>query len=165
MTVGRECGECSMCCKLLPIEDPELKKAAGKWCQHCHPKRGGCTIYETRPAVCRSFACVWLTTPQMGDAWWPAKSKIVVVGADENDPTDNITYIVDPAFPTRWRAAPYYAEIKKRAIGGLNTENRFLTYVEVGSRRTLVLPRKEVDITGRKHDVEGSGLDWEVSFR
>ena len=53
----RTCGSCSLCCKVMEIK--ELKKPMNKWCSHC-AKGGGCSIYPTRPAECRTFDCLWL---------------------------------------------------------------------------------------------------------
>ena len=64
----RACGSCSLCCKLLRIE--ELQKLPGDWCVHV--LRGkGCGIYESRPAPCRSFLCYWMLQPKLDDAWRP----------------------------------------------------------------------------------------------
>ncbi len=67
-TPGRACTDigCALCCKLPYIEfADEPEKPAGTWCAHCkHPPT--CDIYESRPAVCRNFYCVWL-----GDENWP----------------------------------------------------------------------------------------------
>jgi Fe-S-cluster containining protein len=57
---GRSCGECSLCCKLPPIDTPELQKQANTWCPHCRPGKGGCSDYETRPTLCRNYRCLWL---------------------------------------------------------------------------------------------------------
>lgn len=51
------CGSCTMCCKLLSIE--EIKKPAGVWCGTCDPK-SGCKDYENRPQSCKDFECLWL---------------------------------------------------------------------------------------------------------
>jgi hypothetical protein len=54
---SRVCGDCTLCCKLLNIE--EINKPANKWCPDC--KIGeGCGVYETRPTPCRTFKCAWL---------------------------------------------------------------------------------------------------------
>jgi len=55
--MSRECGTCTLCCKLLGVE--ELNKPVGVWCSHCR-KGEGCGIYPTRPEVCRIFECLWL---------------------------------------------------------------------------------------------------------
>lgn len=80
----RSCGSCSMCCKVLGI--PELDKPADKWCQHCDPGNDGCTIYEDRPPVCRTFECIWLQdgkniAPVFKDSDRPDKIGIVFSAA------------------------------------------------------------------------------------
>src|SRR4051794_7389373 len=67
IATGRACGSCSLCCKLLPIR--ELEKPENKWCVHCKPASGGCTIYADRPPSCREFACHWLISKNLGDEW------------------------------------------------------------------------------------------------
>lgn len=53
-----KCGTCTACCKVYAI--PELSnKPAGEWCQHCNVGQG-CGRYETRPATCVEFECMWL---------------------------------------------------------------------------------------------------------
>lgn len=54
---GRTCGGCTACCK--PFTIPEIDKLDGGWCVHSI-KGKGCGIYETHPAVCRRFECLWL---------------------------------------------------------------------------------------------------------
>ena len=49
---GKACGSCSFCCKVLEID--ELKKTAGDLCEHC-ARSGGCSVYATRPQVCRDY--------------------------------------------------------------------------------------------------------------
>ena len=39
---GRECGACTLCCKVFDV--PVLEKPAGQWCKHCLPGRG-CGIH------------------------------------------------------------------------------------------------------------------------
>ena len=53
----RQCGSCTLCCKLLAV--PAIEKPAGKWCQYCERSKG-CGIYDVRPAGCRTFNCMWL---------------------------------------------------------------------------------------------------------
>lgn len=54
---GRACGDCQLCCKLVPV--PVIEKPAGKRCQHARHGKG-CMIYENRPFDCRSWSCRWL---------------------------------------------------------------------------------------------------------
>ena len=61
LRAGRECGACRVCCKLPDI--PELGKPRDTWCRHAAKSKGGpgCSRYESRPEVCRSFECGWLS--------------------------------------------------------------------------------------------------------
>ena len=115
---GRTCGSCNMCCKLPPV--PEINKPELVWCKHCKPgKAEGCRIYADRPQVCADFACAWLTDTGLGDEWKPDRSKIVIRMTDEGG---GITYqyMIDPAYPNRWREEPFYSQIKHVAFAGIN---------------------------------------------
>lgn len=158
---GRECGECSLCCKVLDID--ELSKPPGKWCQHCRPGTGGCGIYDTRPVTCRSFACFWLTSPRLSEAWKPSRARIVVHLKKDEDGPCHWDFIVDPSRPERWREQPYYGVIKQVAFNGLNVVDGiyFQTYVKTKRQSILVRPEKEVDVTGRYHVIGNDGDAWE----
>lgn len=54
--MGRECGDCTLCCTLLAVQD--IDKPAQTRCEHeCE---AGCAIYESRPWSCKRFDCLWL---------------------------------------------------------------------------------------------------------
>jgi len=55
---ARECGECSLCCTLLRVD--ELSKLGGTPCVH-QRTGGGCGVYARRPGVCRAYRCLWLS--------------------------------------------------------------------------------------------------------
>jgi hypothetical protein len=163
--IGRACGACSLCCKLLPINKPELKKPADKWCQHCRPGKGGCAIYDERPPVCREFACGWLVNSSYADEWYPLRSKIVV-HATEEERFNNMRYVVDPSVPGRWREEPYHTVITANALRGLRRDagEYFQTYVDVGKRVWLILPHHDVELTDSvMHTViQTDAEEWEV---
>lgn len=56
----RSCGACDVCCVVYDIEEPGLVKKAHDRCEHSRPGAGGCSVYNTRPATCREFKCLWL---------------------------------------------------------------------------------------------------------
>jgi len=134
---GRECGSCTMCCKLLRIE--ELGKAEGEWCTHCAIGKG-CTIYDTRPEACRGFYCGWLTLPMLDDKWFPAKAKLMVFPSPDGG---RLNILVDPSRPGGWREEPYYSEIRGWAK---HAGARIQVVVMVGSRLIAVLPDGEIDL-------------------
>lgn len=70
----RPCYGCTMCCKLPAA--PEIQKPSGVWCQHCD-KGKGCRIYDTRPAGCRDFMCLWKVQPTFPEAERPDKAKVI----------------------------------------------------------------------------------------
>lgn len=58
----RECGDCQLCCKLLPLTT--IGKKQGERCKH--QKHGvGCAIYGEfgRPISCTAWGCQWLVDP------------------------------------------------------------------------------------------------------
>lgn len=163
VATGRDCGKCSLCCKVLGIG--ALNKPPGSWCGHCKPGKGGCAIYPTRPSECATFNCLWLTSSQFDAAWYPPTAKMVV--HLEND-GNRIAVRVDQAFPNRWREEPYYNHLKNWARYGVDHRSQVVVYH--GSRVTVVLPNKEVELG---HIEEGdfiivqelrgaAGRDWKA---
>jgi hypothetical protein len=135
---------------LLPIKDDGFDKPMGEWCGHCRPGRGGCGIYPDRPRSCRDFKCHWLADETWGEEWKPNRSKIIV---DMNPiprpgflPFD-LTFIVDPAYPDRWRASPYYEQIKAHSSRGILTRE-YRTVVRVGSRAWIIFPDEDREKQG-----------------
>ena len=57
--IGRQCNECTLCCRLLPVK--EFKKLANQRCTHQRAK--GCAVHERPdyPVSCRLWSCMWLT--------------------------------------------------------------------------------------------------------
>ncbi len=75
---GRKCGDCTLCCRILPVHDPNLNKDHGVRCKH--QRHTGCVIYENRPNTCRQWSCGWL----------------VGLGVDKMSRPDRSGYVVDP---------------------------------------------------------------------
>ncbi len=107
LVAGRDCGGCTMCCKLLSIA--ELDKPRAVWCPHCDKKRG-CKIYDSRPAPCREFYCGWRRIAHLDERWKPSHSKILINYESHNS---RVAIHVDPDRPDAWRVEPYYSAIKR----------------------------------------------------
>ncbi|MGH6818200.1 MAG: YkgJ family cysteine cluster protein [Methylovirgula sp.] len=131
----RACGACSLCCKLLPVA--ALNKPHDRWCTHCRPGNGGCTIYETRPQTCREFDCLWLAEPSVGEHWYPLQSKMVVqiTGVHADDYDTFVDVHVDQAAPDAWRAEPYHSDLQRMSCAA-----RTLVRVFYGDRTWFVRP-------------------------
>jgi len=82
---GRVCGGCTVCCKELMINEPELKKPSGVLCTHCAPGQG-CQIHANWPRLCREWFCGWRYMPQLDESWRPDRCGILVeVKGEEMD--------------------------------------------------------------------------------
>lgn len=144
---GRDCGNCSMCCKLLHVI--ELDKPANQWCEHCRPGRGGCSIYDTRPHICRNFACGWLMSATVGPEWYPLLSHMILSLGVFNG-VQTVTVTVDPKFPWMWKEYPYYLQLKQMAQRGLHIKSAddiLLVHVRCNDRVWLLLPNDDIEIT------------------
>ncbi len=73
----RHCGECELCCKLLPV--PPLRKGAGEACKH-QRFRKGCAVYQTArmPVECGVWNCRWLVNDDASDLSRPDRSRYVI---------------------------------------------------------------------------------------
>jgi|SRR5215217_916899 len=136
--VGKSCGDCGLCCKLLAIE--ALGKTNGQWCSHFRKGGGGCGVYDTRPDACRVFTCMWLTSDRLDEAWKPTRAKFVMY-ADESGRRLNV--VVEPSGPMAWRREPYYRRIKAMSV---RAEEAYQLVVSVGDRRFVIFPHEDVDL-------------------
>jgi hypothetical protein len=75
LVAGRTCGDCTVCCTAMAIDKPEIQKEAGVTCRHC---AGGCTIYDTRPPLCRDYHCGWRQLAILDESWRPDRSGVFV---------------------------------------------------------------------------------------
>jgi hypothetical protein len=116
----------------------ELAKPASSWCPHCKPGRG-CLVYATRPAECRSYACLWLTDDRLDQRWKPSRSKLVLTTSQ-----DGLEIRCDPGFPDAWRGEPFHSQIRRWAVSG---EAHDVTVVVItGEKMILVTAAREFDL-------------------
>jgi hypothetical protein len=137
--VERTCGACSLCCFIFPV--PEVNKPKDKWCRHCRPEQGGCSIYNTRPPVCREYTCSWLNG-SLPDHWYPLRSMLVL----DRHP-GILRVFVHPEHSDRWREEPFHSELKALAHTGLTgttDETFYMTIVYLSSTYYVVLPHSDV---------------------
>jgi hypothetical protein len=75
MTV-RQCGSCTLCCKLLPVR--ELEKPGNTRC--IHQSRKGCGIYRKPgfPPSCHLWSCRWLVADDTTDMIRPDRAGYVI---------------------------------------------------------------------------------------
>src|SRR6202161_1226718 len=102
---GRSCGSCNMCCQVLVIE--EFDKPAGLLCSNCN-RSGGCSIYASRPQVCRDFECLWLTTRGLPTNMRPDRIGTILM---EDDDTEEYRAVCAPNRPLAWRNPRVFAHL------------------------------------------------------
>jgi hypothetical protein len=162
---GRSCGKCSMCCKLLHVA--ELDKPANQWCGHCKPGQGGCSIYETRPSICRTYGCGWLMSAAVGDEWYPLQSHMILSLAPLNGVL-TCTVTVDPKWPWVWTEYPYYQQLKAMARRGLHVrkpDEILVVHVRSAGKVWLILPNEDVEITTGSYIIKCVGTgEWGIEL-
>jgi Fe-S-cluster containining protein len=130
--VARECGSCNLCCDILEVT--AVGKPVNELCKHW--AGGGCTIYDDRPQMCRSFSCAWLQG-HLSDEWYPLAAGLVVHFSQ-----DAINVAVDPRFAERWREAPYFDKLCEWSLNGIRAGGRpYATLIVVGADKFLLLGR------------------------
>ena len=138
MSATRQCGSCTLCCKVLAVA--ALEKPAGVWCRHCRPGQG-CGIYEERPQECRTFGCLWLADPNFPEELKPERSKLVfVLEANKS----RVVAHCDPGRPLAWREAENYRLLKNMAIVSADSGRQVV--VALRDRYTAILPDRDVPL-------------------
>ena len=149
-----ECGSCTACCRVYAI--PELKKPAGKWCDHCAIGTG-CKVYEARPALCVDFQCLWLMS-QSKDTPLPAAlrpDKCKVVFSPTTNP-DIMAGITMPGAPDAWRREPVRGLIETMVTNNY----RVVVGPPASTRKIMINHRgeREVEMT----EPDENGMQWSV---
>jgi hypothetical protein len=135
---GKECGSCSLCCKLFDVP-PVNNKPAGKWCPNCTPGRG-CAIWETRPAFCTDYFCHWHVDASLGPEWRPDTAKFIL----SREPGGIwLSVVVDMGQPHAWKREPYHSMLRQLAERLIETGTNGLMLIE-GDRKSVILPDREV---------------------
>ena len=136
-THARPCGECSLCCNLLSIE--ELEKPEHVWCRY-FAKGVGCSIHPERPQVCRDFQCLWTFAAPLDERWRPDRCGFVM----RPGPANEVVIDVDPRSPDAWRAEPFYGQIK--AWSQRREPPHRMVMVRSRARLAIVFPEGEIDL-------------------
>jgi hypothetical protein len=74
---GRACGTCNVCCVVLTIDEPTLRKPEGYRCKHLTAEKS-CGIYDTRPEACRLFHCGWRLLKWVREPLRPDRSGVLI---------------------------------------------------------------------------------------
>lgn len=107
-TAVRACGECSLCCVVLRVD--ELRKLGGVPCRHLGGDRSGCSIYASRPAICRRYRCLWLR------GWFDEADRPDRLGAvlDLDSSGGSVRLAIRQASPGAFERSPRLVQIAGR---------------------------------------------------
>jgi hypothetical protein len=154
---ARQCGDCQLCCKLLPV--PPLGKPGGTSCrfQKFHK---GCTVYRRSemPPECAIWNCRWLVNDDADELSRPDRSHYVIdVMPDfitiRNDGTGALQHWqvvqiwVDPKCPTAHRDPALRRWLSRRAEQGI------LGLVRFSETDALVLFPPQIAPDGQWHEI------------
>jgi hypothetical protein len=128
----RQCGDCQLCCKLLPVKS--LAKLAGDRCSHQRHHKG-CAVYATLFKVspeCRLWSCRWLTGDDTADLSRPDRSHLVIdlmpdyvtMINNETGEEEHIQVVqvwCDPNHRDAHREPAFRAYVERRAAEGIAT--------------------------------------------
>ena len=138
---GRRCGDCTLCCKLLPVVG--LKKLAGMRCVHQRAGKG-CTIYERRPHECQWWNCRWLAGDGTEGVGRPDRVHYVVdmipdyvhqlLPNGERTDIPVLQIWVDPNFRDAWKTPACLAYIERMAA-----ERRMAAIIRFGSGEAITV--------------------------
>jgi hypothetical protein len=137
-TSSRACGSCSLCCKVMRID--ELQKPMGAWCGHFRAGVG-CGIHGSHPHPCQVFQCMWLISPTMPDAVRPDRCKVVLT---IDDGGARIVARADPSAPQAWRREPVYGQLKRWATVSWFKDRTL--WAMVNRHTWLIAPDRDIDI-------------------
>lgn len=157
----RQCGDCQLCCKLLPVRS--LKKGAGERCQHQRHHKG-CAVYARLARVspeCRLWSCRWLVEDDTADLSRPDRSHyvldlmpdFVVARNNQTGARQNIQCVqiwVDPRFPDAHRDPALRAYLERRA------EENIVGLVRFDNTRGLVIFPPALSHDGQWHEVDSA---------
>jgi hypothetical protein len=137
---GRDCEGCAVCCDVLAIDTPGLKKPAGVPC--VNQTAQGCAIHAVRPEICRAWFCGWRRIAAMPDAARPDRSRLLVSLDFVREPR-NCLEGVAIVVRSLDGAPPFRTELAEEIVD-LLCGQLVPVWLHDGSRKVLVHPESEI---------------------
>lgn len=160
---SRECGGCTLCCKLVPVR--ELHKEAGERCRHQRAGKG-CAVYRRpgMPASCHFWTCRWLAGDDTAELRRPDRSRYVLdvmpdyvtLVNDETGERANIEVVqiwCDPKARDAWKDPALLDYLERRGREGKAAIVRF------DNRQAVTVFPPGVSTDGQWHYREHGILD------
>ena len=161
----RQCGDCQLCCKLLPVRP--LGKKGGERCRYQRFGKG-CTVYNkpAMPIDCKLWNCRWLVNDDAAELSRPDRSHYVIdIIPDhitfQNTETGAMRHIevvqiwIDPKHPQAHRDPALRRWMIRRAEEGKAALIRF------NERDALTIFPPPFDKDGQWHEIMGNPTEGE----
>lgn len=138
---GRICGSCNVCCEVLNIDDPGLKKPSGVLCSHAG--EDGCRFYSNRPQSCRAFFCAWRQLDIMSDAHRPDRLDVIfwVTGKPNPPVLFETVYVVGSAVKD---PRSMDQEEVRRLVETFSRDGDLPVFLQWGGQQYLIHPGPEL---------------------
>lgn len=159
----RQCGDCQLCCKLLPVR--ELGKGANTRCEHQKVHKG-CGVYNGpgMPPSCSLWSCRWLVTDKTEALRRPDRSGYVIdIMPDyvtiRNDLDGSFQHVavlqvwIDPVRPDAWRTDYAFLHYLDR----LGREDGLFALMRNGSEKAIFVCPPSLSPDG-KWFIDDSGV-------
>lgn len=148
----RHCGECTLCCKLLPVK--ELEKGADTRCQH--QGRKGCAIYHQLgfPGSCGLWNCAWLggeDVPRPDRCGWVVDIVPDMVYAQNNETGEQQQILVSVVWVEPGRDPTF--DPKLRRYAERCAEKNMAVMLRFGSHRAVIVFPPALASDGKWHFV------------
>jgi hypothetical protein len=152
----RVCGDCQLCCKLLPVR--AIDKAGFTRCQHQRVNKG-CGVYHdprAMPFECSLWSCNWLTGMGTEGMRRPDRAHYVIdpmpdmIRREVNGVGEEIMVVqvwVDPAFPDAQRDPALRTYIAQRA-----ERDNMPTLLRLGPEKALLVVAPSMTTDGQWHE-------------
>ena len=163
MTMNRRCGDCQLCCRLLPVRSALLDKNSDTKCPH-QKFHVGCAVYNTdkMPSECGLWSYQWLVNPaDTANLSRPDRSHYVVdlmpdfVVATNEGVSANIEVIqiwVDSRHKEAWRDPDLLSYLEQRGVEGKAALIRY------NAEDSFVLLPPAMCSDGQFHDMRTQGV-------
>jgi hypothetical protein len=155
----RQCGDCQLCCKLLPV--PPLDKRAGERCRYQRHHKG-CAIHAQLARLvpaCKLWSCRWLVEDDTTDMSRPDRTHYVIdlvpdfvtmrdKTTGEAQHIEVVQIWVDPDYPDTHRDPALRAYLERRA------KDNIIGLVRWDNRRAIAIFPPELSANRQWNEVE-----------
>jgi hypothetical protein len=166
--MNRQCGDCQLCCKLLPV--PPLDKKGGERCRY--QKHGkGCTVYHRPgfPPECGFWSCRWLVADDTAELSRPDRSHYVIdlmpdfisILNNETGERQNVQVVqvwIDPSYPDAHHDPALRRYLERRA------QENTAAIVRKNSKDAVLLFAPAMTGDGQWHEVTSACREKEHSL-